>query len=490
MAIKTFEDFVCQNKNKNEDLINEDLIYNIRNSERLEEFILDALSIFECKHVKITGYELITDESQFETENVNLRYIKNKNNRKYDKRMPIDKSRYDLLRVHYLLKGKVKSKDKSKDDYYAEEEYTQDLLLFKRVKNYYYIIGGNRFYPLYQMVDNSTYTTKDYLIMKTLLSSITLKRSTEQLISITGQQYYVPGYLLCIFKNKINPLLMYMATMGYQNTLRYMEMADIIRVDSFRKYDEDTEYCFPTTGGLYVKVIKYFFDNDLFVKNMVFSLVDVTDICESIHDLNSLDFWVCKLGSVIMNSKYTKDDKLYKKGKSIILSFSRILDKITMKVTRLEEYNKSSPFALLRWMLRNFNALKAKDNMDLKNKRIRMAEYIAGYVIRRISPRMHKFTSINSKDVTMKDVKTLVSMDQDFIVKTVLSSKKSLLRYDNSTNDQDLFIALKYTIKGLGAIGENSSNTVNIKYRGIDPSYVGRLDLNYSSNSDPRILGC
>ena len=57
--------------------------------------------------------------------------------------------------------------------------------------------------------------------------------------------------------------------------------------------------------------------------------------------------------------------------------------------------------------------------------------------------------------------------------------------YDNSVNDLDMFVALKFTINGIGSIGQNNSNTIGVKYRGLHPSYIGRLDLNSSSSSEP-----
>ena len=488
--MKSFTDYRLQNENKNAAKVNEDLIYGIRKAEKLEEYIIKALKLFENEHVQIVDYDLITDESKFETNKINVKYIKDKKSRKYDKRLPINDSRYDLLRVHYVISGKNKTKGSDPVEYVEKKDFYQDLLLFKRIKNYYYLINGTKSYPLYQMVDNLTYTTKDYLILKTLSSSITLKGSnTEGLVSVTGEKYYVPGHLMCFFRAKFCPILMYLATMGYENTLKYMEMSDIVRVESFRKYDIEKEYCFPSEGGLYVKVLNYFFDNDLFTQSIVYNFVNITEECTNMDDLNDINFWVCLLGSTMTNVKFERDEKIFKKGKSTIQSFSQVLDEITKEVIRLKDYNKASPYALLRWMMRNYNSLKAKDNMDLKNKRIRMSEYLSGYVIRRIAPRVYKFNSICSKDVTIQDVENLISMPQDFIIKTVQSSKKSLLRYDSSVNDQDLFTALKYTIKGLGAIGENSSNTVNIKYRGVHVSHLGRIDLNSSSNSDPGMSG-
>lgn len=280
---------------------------------------------------------------------------------------------------------------------------------------------------------------------------------------------------------------MYMAMLGYENTMKYMDMSDIIRVESFRKYNKDEEYCFPSEGGLYIKVIKYFFDNDLFVRNMVYSLIVITEECNTMNDLHDVNYWVCVLGSKMLANPNKDATKLFIKGKSILFSFGRLLDNTTRRNLKLKDYNKASPFAILRWMLRNFNELKAKDNMDLRNKRIRMGEYMEAYLIKKLSSRMNKFMTNN--DVKLKDVELLVKMEQDYLVKTVIGAKKPLLRYDNTVNDMDMFTSLKYTIKGPGAIGENSANAVNDKYRGIDQSYVGSIDLNTCSSSDPGMSG-
>lgn len=420
-----FKDFLKQNENPHAKEINEDIIYTLRR-EPLCDYIVDAFRTLESKNVKIKSWELITDENKFDTENVNVRYIKNKKNKKYNKRMPIDISRYDLLIINFELTG-----HDEKTKVLMKENYQIRLNLFKRCKKYYYVIGGNRFYPIYQLVENSTYSTKDYLIEKTLLSSITLKKGNINIVDINGECFYVPVYTLCLFKSKVNPIVVYFATMGVTNTLKYMKLYDIITIDNKMKYDKDEEYCFRSHSGLYVKVIKYFFDNDLFTKNMVYSILEATENCNSIKNLNNIDYWVIELGKRSITSdknKNMENDKLYSKGKSFIYSFSRLLDDITKKITRTEQFNKLDIYAIIRWMMRNYDALKNKDNMDLKNKRIRMAEYIAGYLVKRLSTRMHKFMAIPNKDITLKDVETLVHVEPDFLVKLILSSKKSLLR--------------------------------------------------------------
>ena len=54
-------------------------------------------------HLKVVDWELITDESKIDSDSVNIRHIKNKNNKKFIKRMPIDNSRYELLKIKFYL---------------------------------------------------------------------------------------------------------------------------------------------------------------------------------------------------------------------------------------------------------------------------------------------------------------------------------------------------------------------------------------------------
>ena len=64
-----------------------------------------------------------------------------------------------------------------------------------------------------------------------------------------------------------------------------------------------------------------------------------------------------------------------------------------------------------------------------------------------------------------------------------------LLRYDDNVNDMDMFSKLKFTIKGPNSLGGKSDNTISTAYRGIHPSFIGRIDINVCGNSDPKPLG-
>ena len=60
-----------------------------------------------------------------------------------------------------------------------------------------------------------------------------------------------------------------------------------------------------------------------------------------------------------------------------------------------------------------------------------------------------------------------------------------MLRYDDNVNDLDIFGKLKVTFKGPNSLGNNNENNISTKYRGLDPSYLGKLDINVCGTSDP-----
>lgn len=478
----SFKKFLSQNKNKYADKINEDLLFKIR-QENLAEYMIKAFKTITSRHLKIKSWELIKDESKFDPNQLNVTYIKNNKNKKFDKRLPIERSRYDLLRITFHVSNVVSAKTGDLMEY----DVVKEFLLFKQVDKYYYMIDGNKYYPTYQIVDASTYNRKNYLSMRTNQSPIIYKRTMTDIYDIYGEKFTVPMYELCLFKQKVNSLLFYLALFGYENTLIYMQMDEIIETSHNAKHDKEKQYCFMTENGLYIKVIKYFFDNDLFTRNMVYSLLDVLKNFTSmidVYDENHSNYNI-ELGKVLTKTEID-DVKKFIKGKGFLLSFSGLLDEMTKDELRLKDFNKASIFAILRWIMRNFNELKAKDNMDLCNKRIRLGEYMAVHVINRLSSRKKKFIMAQSSGkVTDKDISDVLNLDKDFITKTITGSKSSLLRYDNAVNDTDFFTAFKASFKGIGSIGEKSSNSVNINFRGLHPSYVGKFDINNTNNSDP-----
>jgi hypothetical protein len=94
---------------------------------------------------------------------------------------------------------------------------------------------------------------------------------------------------------------------------------------------------------------------------------------------------------------------------------------------------------------------------------------------------------MNRKIVKFKNLKSVVNISPGFILSSTINNE--LLRYSNTVNGIDLFSsALRFSKRGKQSYGEGGRN-VATKYRGIHPTYIGRIGLNASSNSDPGMSG-
>ena len=78
----------------------------------------------------------------------------------------------------------------------------------------------------------------------------------------------------------------------------------------------------------------------------------------------------------------------------------------TKKVLKVPEYHSEDIYALLRWMMQEFNELRLKDNCDLRNKRLRCNEYIASLLTKEFSKRLNRIISMGDK-VTIDNIREL-----------------------------------------------------------------------------------
>lgn len=453
--------------------INRDLLINNR-TEPLHEYIIEELRNLErVPNIKLVSYELITDESEFDPYVINKKHSKTKV--VHSKYIPIDINRYENLRVKFHLE--LKQKDKIE-----EKEKILNLLLPKRCNKFYLILGGNKFYPIYQLIDSSTFNRKDSIVLK----PINLKRERYTIYDSLGEPHNIVYYNLLLFSKKVNPLLYYLSPLGLNNTLIYLGLNDIIKVESNDiEYDENKYYNFRTSLNLSVRVLKLFLDEDNYTQAIVYSLLQLIDFYKiiDVEEMEDKDLWTSHLGTF-----FTTTDETLAKGKSVLVSFKSIATTLYKSNLKLNHVNKDSTHAILRWMMREFQSLKIKDNLDLKNKRVRLTAYMADYFAAEVSKKLNRFLAINEKKVTMKNLEDLVSYQSNIIISKLMTAKSPLLRYNNSVNDLDFFLAFKYSVKGPSSLGGNS-RSIPLYHREIHHSHLGRIDVNSSSSSDPGITG-
>jgi hypothetical protein len=189
----------------------------------------------------------------------------------------------------------------------------------------------------------------------------------------------------------------------------------------------------------------------------------------TIDNLEDRYYWTQRLGSLYTTTSY----KLYDSGKSTITFFERLLDITTQKKLKVSAINKLSIYSVVKWMVQNFTALKKKDNLDLNNKRLRLYEYVAALLSKRVGEGINRILTLGNK-IKMKQVRDIFKFPGTIIFQLLYTAP--LLKYDDRVNDLDAFSALRYSVRGPNSLGSRSDRNISIKYRSCHPSYLGKID--------------
>jgi len=458
--------FISQYTNPNEQHMNFGLI-NREYDDDLVEYIIDCCKSLEVlSNIKFTGYEYITDEMEINTSE----YIDARSRGKVNKKDPVKymyltDSRYGELKLNFHLTCNGE-----------ECDITKKILVPVPDEQGYYHIKGTKYFMMLQVVDNSTYTTRKSLVLKSMMPvSLKMKQATYK--TTNGVEYTAPTYLFNIFRKDANIMLFYLATYGIDKTLKFFSVDKIIKFVSSPTDDPDN-ICFSISSKMFLEVNKYFFEKYTYTKTITFMLLNVMTNRLTFESLYDKDFWIESIGALGTTNKLNQ----YEKGLNTLTFFDRIIDDTTKKILKVHDCHKKDIYTILRWMIANFNELKKKDNLSLDNKRLRCNEYIASLLTKTFSERVNRIISLGNK-ATLKNIKEIFRFNGDILIQQL--HKSGLLRYDDRVNDQDFWGKLRVTFKGPNSLGGSNENNIAAKYRGIDSSFIGRLDINVCGTSDP-----
>jgi hypothetical protein len=437
--------------------------------EDLIQYLVNSCKSLEVlKYVKFLGYEYVDDETKIDINEymTTRKKSKKKTDTKY---MYLQDSRYGELRLKFHLNCKDES-----------TILVKKLLVPVPDDDGYYTIKGKKYFLLYQLVDSSTYTTRQNLTLKSLMP-VTIKRNLKEYSDTNGNSYAAPTYVIYIFRKEVDIMLFYFAKIGVKKALEYFSVSHVIK---FKDNEEDKEnnLYFPISSKMFLEVNKYFFDKYQYVQSMVFMILSICTNRLSFENLEDKIYWIEKIGSMNATNAYN----YYEKGMNTLTFFDRLLDETTKKILKVHDENRKNIYSVIRWMIQNFNELRKKDNLDLDNKRLRCNEYIASLLTKAFSDRVNRIIALGNK-VTLDKVKEIFKFPGDIIMQQLY--KSGLLRYDDKINDMDFFSKFRFTQKGPNSLGNKNDNNIPMKYRGIHPSYVGRVDINVCGNSDPGTSG-
>lgn len=421
----------------------------------------------------------------------------NKTENQYDF-IEIKDSDIMLLEVRYFIrhngteKQEVPKSDgtQGKESIDVKDPYTelQVLIALPRfVNNYYFRLNGNFYTSTFQIVDGSTYNNAntnsgsskkaDCNTFKTLFSPVRIYRRFKDLVDTnTRTTIRCTSYGSNIFNNYVDCMYYILANYGFYGTNDFLDI-HCVYLDNKPVMHEDW-YSFER-HDIFINVPKICMQDPM-VQSYVSTLYNAIGKDCRLNDMFNIRFWIRNLGLAYKGSNPLD------KGLFVLDSVDGIYDIITQEELHLPEDMKANIYFILRWLMREFNFIKNKDNVDVTLKRIRIAEYVAAVYANKIAKGIHRVADAG-KRVTLYGVVRAIRTDPMYVINQIINMS-NLVSYVDMVNDLDSMTAIKYTYKGISGLGEDGTS-IQRNYRYVDPSHAGILDLDASSASDPGMSG-
>lgn len=427
--------FIHTFKNEEEKNLNIPLIKR-QSEEDLVTCVVDIFKSLEVtRYITFEDYEVIYDESKIDSSKyiTTRKKIKKKDANIKNQYIHPDRCIEVILTFRIHVKGESALIKKS-------------ILIPKIDEDSYYTIRGKRYFLLYQLVDNSTYTSRNGLTLKSLMP-ICVNKNMDELVDVENNKHQVPYYYIKVFKHDIETFLFYFCKVGFWRTLKFFAVKDLFKIIEGKIESNDEEwYYFTLNKNLTLGVRRYFFDKYLYVQSMTLMIKRCINNKTTFENIDSDYYWTQRLGSLYTSTAY----KLYDSGKSTVAFFERLLDITTQKNLKVSKINKLSVYSVVKWMVQNYIELKKKDNLDLNNKRLRLYEYIAAILSKKLGESINRILALGNK-VKMKQVRDIFKFPGTIILQLLHSN--SLLKYDDRVNDLDAFSALRYSVRGPRLLG-------------------------------------
>ena len=479
--------------------------FNPKFFERSEDEIMDQLMkvILSCEReskyftIKVDSFRVVDDFDEINRTLYNYYENLTKNKAKSKKRnnpyeyINLNPSAIRLLVVKYYVKDK------------SDEDFIEVIIAVPRiVDKYYFDINGIMRSTLFQIVDGSTYNNGTSnakvpsITLKIIFMATRVTRYYNSFKTTKGEEVKLNYYHSRIFNKGISACKYILAKYGYYGFIDFMGINDSIIITSFDMNDDDY-YTFQVSSNIFINSPKFILDRVPVVQTAVATLLQ--SIVNGIDYMHVFDtnFWIRSLGAEFTSGGMEKmisildpdDDSVpdtLDKGLSILESLENIYDNNTRDEIRLPIEDKATTYHLLRWIMREFNALRLKDNLDIGFKKIRFAEYIASLYAFKVAQGIYRVSDAN-KRASIEGIRKAIRTDPNFLLTAITKSK--MVSYRNMVSDMDSMQALKFTYKGVSGLGENSNDSIPSIYRSIHPSHIGRVDLDSSSDGNPGITG-
>lgn len=475
--------------------INRDFITSA-NDIPITDLVVMVMKEYEAvSNIEILDYEVILDPDKIDINehSININYKR--------KSGPIEIPKYKYIATNRV--GEIRFTIRIRTN--KEERTLIKKILIPIEYEGFYALNNKKWKTLWQLVDASTYSQKGKITLKSRMPIIIYKSKKRLFMDSDGDvvEYSTFSYALNGKARRgakarvkfINPLMIFASKVGLENTIKYFDLQDVV---SFVEKEEAETHPFDGTyryfyiDELTIRVNRHLVDNIPMVGSFVAMMVSLGsyEFPVTKEQMNDTNYWRCRIGAI--GAAHSKTlSTFFEKGKTTIYMVERLLDSVTQMNLRLPNSCKKDIYALLRWMITDFDHLKNRNNMDLANKRIRKNEYIVMASLgKKVSENINKLIEKLSKSKlnTMDTLLELFNFPSDIIV-SGMRNIGDLVKADELVNDMTMLQDLYFSAKGPNSLGEQSSRIISQKYRNIHPSYIGKIDINVSSNSDVGMSG-
>ena len=379
---------------------------------------------------------------------------------------------------------------KGKETIDVKDPYTILTVLIalpRFVHKYYFRLNGNYYTSTFQIVDGSTYNNAatnngpnrkaDCNTLKTLFMPVRIYKKYKDMPEfVTKSTIRAVLYGSNIFNNYCDCMYYILANYGLYGAFEFL---DIHCIYISNNAIDPENYLNFNKHNVFISVPKMCFQDNM-VQSLVATIYGAITKDATPNDLFNIRYWIRTLGTAY------KGGNSLDKGLFVLDSVDGIFDLITQEQLHLPPDTKSNIYQILRWLMREFYYIKQKDNVNVTLKRIRIAEYIAHLYAVKISRGLHRISDAG-KRVTLNSIIKAIRIDPMYVVNNAINMS-NLVQYVDLVNDDDAFLALKWTYKGISGLGEDGSSIART-YRYVDPTHAGILDMDASGASDPGMSG-
>lgn len=471
---------------------------------RDENAIVDEVMnvIYSCQRenqyftIKVDSYRVVDDYDEINSILYNYYEDLTKNKSKSKKRdnqyeyINLNESYIRLLIVRYYIKDR------------NDEDYLDVIIALPRVVDkYYFKINGIMRSTLFQIVDGSTYNNGTSnakvpsITLKIIFMAVRVTRYYNMLTTTDGEDLRLTYYHSRIFSKGVAAAKYIFAKFGFYGGLKFLGLEGAILLSKTDPNDSNM-HTFKVHDEAYISTPKFLLDRNVLLQSVIITLYNSIAPGVPFEELFNDLYWVRSLGADFsggidrLTAVYDPEDETVtdtlEKGYSILDSFESIYDISTRESIRLPIEDKETTYHIIRWIMREFNSLRIKDNLDIGCKRIRFAEYIASLYAFKIARGIYRVADMGKK-ASIMSIRKAIRTDPNYLLVAITKSK--MVSYRNMVSDMDSMQALKYTYKGVSGLGEGSNNSIPDIYRSIHPSHIGRVDLDASSDGNPGITG-